>query len=169
MPPTLRKALLASSLLAMTSCSGAPATQEPEGTANDHAAAAPATEASPVSVVERHVSAMKSGDIDAIMSDYAKDTVVITPQGLVSDQSPATGPGVYSGIDNAKKVFATLTAAGNLPAVKGMETRVEPKGYDIAFLYWTQLKGTPKEISGRDVFVVRDSKIVFQDIIPDSK
>jgi ketosteroid isomerase-like protein len=151
---------------ALAACSG----KAPEAAASPAASAAPdGGQTSPADVVEQHVKSMKSGDLDAIMSDYADDAVVIAPEGLVKDQIPAKGPGVFSGAADARRVFATLTAPDNLGAIKGMETRVEPKGSDIAFLYWTQFKGQPNQVTGRDVFVVRNSKIVFQDIIPDAK
>lgn len=152
------------SLLALAGCSrGSAPSAEP--TQNSSASAVGA-EASPTQVVEQHVDAMKTGDLAAIMSDYADDVVVIAPEGLVKDQTPATGPGVFAGAEDAKRVFATLTAPGSLDAIKGMDTRVEAKGDEVVFLYWTQFKGQPNEVSGRDVFVVRNSKIVFQDIIP---
>lgn len=152
------------SVAALAACSG----RAPEA-AQSEAARPGGAQASPVDVVQHHVTSMKAGDISAIMGDYADDAVVISPEGLVKDQTPAKGPGVFSGAADARRVFATLTAPGNLGAIKGMETRVEPKGKDIAFLYWTQFKGQPNQVTGRDVFVVRNSKIVFQDIIPDAK
>ena len=158
------RTLTIASLVALAGCSGGAPSAEPS---QDERESAPGDQASPSQVVEQHVEAMKTGDLTAIMSDYADDAVVIAPEGLVQDQTPATGPGVFSGAEDAKRVFATLTAPGNLDGIKGMETRVEPKGDDVAFLYWTQFKGQPNEVSGRDVFVVRNSKIVFQDIIPD--
>lgn len=162
-----RAVLILMPVLALAACSGnsAPDAQ----TSPETAASADGAEASPTQVVENHVKAMKTGDLSAIMSDYADDAVVIAPEGLVKDQMPATGPGVFSGAEDAKRVFATLAAPDNLDAIKGMETRVEPKGEDVAFLYWTQFKGQPNEVSGRDVFVVRNSKVVFQDIILDRK
>ena len=159
------KSVLMTCLLATAGCSAAPATQAPDSAA----AASQGAKASPASVVEHHVAAMQRGDLAAVMSDYADDAVVITPEGLVSDQAPAKGPGVYSGLDNAKKVFATLTRADNMGAVKSMKTSIEPRGKDVVFLYWTQMQGTPKEVSGRDIFVVRNGKVAFQDIIPNAK
>ena len=150
---------------ALAACSG----KAPEAAAPQAASTSPGAQTSPANVVEQHVKSMKTGDLDAIMSDYADDAVVIAPEGLVKDQTPAKGPGVFSGAADARRVFATLTAPDNLGAIKGMETRVEPKGSDVAFLYWTQFKGQPNQVTGRDVFVVRNSKIVFQDIIPDAK
>jgi ketosteroid isomerase-like protein len=162
-----RTILTAASALALAACSGGTA-PTPEGS-GDASAASESAGATPVQVVEKHVEAMKTGDLDKIMSDYAEDTVVITPPGLVSDQTPATGPGVFSGVVDARRVFAAIVAPDGLDAVKAMETRTEAKGDDVAFLYWTQFKGQPNEISGTDVFVVRDSKIVFQDIILNAK
>lgn len=158
----VKRYLLAALCMAMIGCSPAPS---PSEATTDTAEGAPsdAQPMSPQAVVEQHVEAMKTGDIDIIMRDYADDVVVITPQGLVSDQTPKTGPGVFSGIDDAQRVFATITQPANLDAVKGMETRIEPKGEDIVFLHWTMR--TPDEVSGIDVFVVRDSKIKFQNII----
>ena len=31
-------------------------------------------------------------------------------------------------------------------------------------MHWVQFKGTPKELSGTDVFVVRGGKVVFQTV-----
>jgi ketosteroid isomerase-like protein len=131
------------------------------------AMASSAYAASPAEVVQRHVDSMKTGDITRIMDDYSADTVVITPKGLVAGQTPADGPGVYSGSANAQRVFATITAKPNLPGVKAMETRIAPVGTDGALLYWVQNKGQPNEVSGKDVFIVRNDKIVYQAILVD--
>ena len=164
MSMSLMRYLLAALCLAMIGCSPAPMTGEAT-TDTSEAAPSEAQPMSPQAVVEQHVQAMQTGDIEIIMRDYADDVVVITPQGMVSDQTPKTGPGVFSGVNDAQRVFATITQPANMDAVKGMETRIEPKGEDIAFLHWTMSKGTPDELSGVDVFVVRDSKIEYQNII----
>jgi ketosteroid isomerase-like protein len=156
-----KRHLLTALCLAMIGCSPAP-----EATIDTAKATPSETQTlSPQAVVEQHVQAMKTGDIEIIMRDYAQDVVVITPQGLVSDQTPSTGPGVFSGIEDAQRVFATITQPANMDAVRGMESHTTTKGDDIVFLHWTMSKGTPDELSGVDVFVVRDGKIQFQDII----
>ena len=127
--------------------------------------AAPA--ATPEQVVAHHVAMMKKGDLPAIMSDYSADTVVITPPGLVAGRHPSRNPGVFSGAADARKVFATLTDKGHHPGVRTMETRIEPAGTDIALLHWVQFKGTPQQVSGKDVFVVRRNKIAYQAILVD--
>jgi hypothetical protein len=126
-----------------------------------------ASAATPSQIVQRHVDSMKRGQLPAIMADYAASTVVVTPKGLVAGQAPADAPGVYSGQAQARRVFATLTDTTHLAGIKSMETKIEPAGTDGAILHWVQFKGQPQQASGKDVFIVRGDKIVFQAIIPD--
>jgi ketosteroid isomerase-like protein len=126
-----------------------------------------ASAATPVEVVEHHVAMMKKGDLKGIMSDYAANTVVITPNGLVHGQIPATGAGVFSGISKARQVFETLTDKNHHPGVVTMQTRIEPDGGDVALLHWVQFKGTAQQVTGEDVFVVRGGKILYQAILVD--
>ncbi|BDD68765.1 hypothetical protein Sj15T_37860 [Sphingobium sp. TA15] len=123
--------------------------------------------ATPAEVVARHVESMKLGKLQPIMDDYSADTVVVTPQGLVADQAPARGPGIYSGQAQARRVFATLTDKDHHPGIKAMETTIEPAGPDSVILHWVQFKGQPQQVSGKDAFIVRDDKIVFQAIFVD--
>ncbi len=123
--------------------------------------------ATPEQVVQHHVDAMVKGDLAAVMSDYAADTVVVTPPGLVAGQGPADAPGVYSGATAARRVFATLLDKAHHPGVASMQTRIEPAGNGVALLRWVQFKGTPQQVAGKDVFVVRNNKIAYQAILPD--
>ncbi|MES2450284.1 MAG: nuclear transport factor 2 family protein [Pseudomonadota bacterium] len=127
-----------------------------------------AAERTPEQVVKDHVAAMKTANVDAVMADYAEDTVVITPPGLVPTQQPANAPGVYSGKTNARKVFVVLTGKDSIGGIRAMETVVEPLGGDVALLRWMQFRGTPQQVSGVDVFVVRGGRIAVQDIILDT-
>ena len=65
------------------------------------------------------------------------------------------------------RVFATLTDKDHHPGIKGMETSIEPAGPDSVILHWVQFKGTPQQVSGKDAFIVRKDKIVFQAIFVD--
>ena len=123
--------------------------------------------ATPAEVVARHVESMKAGKLQPIMDDYAADAVVVTPEGLVASQAPAKGPGIYSGRAQAQRVFATLTDKDHHPGIKAMETTIEPAGPDSVILHWVQFKGTPQQVSGKDAFIVRHDKIVFQAILLD--
>ena len=90
--------------------------------------------ATPAEVVARHVESMKVGNLQPIMDDYAADTVVVTPEGLVAGQMPAKGPGIYSGRAQAQRVFATLTDKDHHPGIKAMETRIEPDGEEVIYI-----------------------------------
>ena len=119
---------------------------------------ATAAYAADTKVLDHHVANMKSGDLEAVLSDYAPDAVVVTPAGMV------TPDGVFIGKDT-RKLFSALTAKDNLPGNKTMETKYEPLSADTTLMRWVQFKGTPKEVSGYDVFVIRGSKVVFQTVV----
>ena len=118
---------------------------------------ASAAYAADTKVLDHHVANMKSGDLEAVLSDYAPDAVVVTPAGMVSPN------GVFIGKDT-RKLFSVLTSKDSLPGNKTMETKYEPLSADTTLMRWVQFKGTPKEISGYDVFVIRGGKVVFQTV-----
>ena len=111
-------------------------------------------------ILDHHVANMKAGNLEGVLSDYAPDAVVVTPPGL------ANASGVFVGADT-KKLFAVLTDKDHVPGNKTMQTRYESAGPDTSLMYWVQFKGTAKEVSGHDVFVVRGGKVVFQAVIVD--
>jgi hypothetical protein len=111
-------------------------------------------------VLDHHVANMKSGNLEGVLSDYASDAVVVTPPGL------ANASGVFVGADT-RKLFSVLTDKDHVPGNKTMQTRYETAGPDTTLMYWVQFKGTPKEVSGHDVFVVRGGKVVFQSVTVD--
>jgi len=117
----------------------------------------PAFAAADTKVLDHHVANMKSGNLEAVLSDYAPDAVVVTPAGMV------TPDGVFVGSD-VRSLFRVLTGKDNLPGNKTMQTRYQSAGADTSIMHWVQFKGTPKEVSGYDVFVVRGGKIVFQSV-----
>ena len=120
-------------------------------------AALPAFAAADTKVLDHHVANMKSGNLEAVLSDYSPDAVVVTPAGMV------TPDGVFVGSET-RTLFRVLTGKDNLPGNKTMQTRYQSAGADTSIMHWVQFKGTPKEISGYDVFVVRGGKIVFQTV-----
>ena len=121
-------------------------------------AAMPAIAAADTKVLDHHVANMKSGNLEAVLSDYSPDAVVVTPAGMV------TPDGVFVGAET-RTLFRVLTGKDNLPGNKTMQTRYQSAGADTSIMHWVQFKGTPKEISGYDVFVVRGGKIVFQTVV----
>lgn len=119
--------------------------------------AGPAFAAADTKVLDHHVANMKSGNLEAVLSDYSPDAVVVTPAGMV------TADGVFVGAET-RSLFRVLTGKDNLPGNKTMQTRYQSAGPDTSIMHWVQFKGTPKEVSGYDVFVVRGGKIVFQSV-----
>jgi hypothetical protein len=113
-------------------------------------------------VIDHHVARMKAGDLAGVLSDYAPDAVVVTPPGL------ANASGVFVGAD-AKTLFAVLTDKDHVPGAKSMTTRYEPAGPGTTIMHWVQFGGTPQEVSGHDVFVIRGGKVVFQSVTVDAK
>jgi ketosteroid isomerase-like protein len=108
-------------------------------------------------VLEHHVAQMKTGDLEAVLSDYAPNAVVVTPAGMISPS------GVFIGKDT-RKLFSVLTNKENLPGNKTMQVTYETLAPDTTLMRWVQYKGTPKQMSGYDVFVIRGGKIVFQTV-----
>jgi ketosteroid isomerase-like protein len=119
-------------------------------------------------VIDHHVAMMKKGDLTGVMADYADNAVVMTPHGVAPGQTEVSGADVFAGKANARKLFAVLTDKDHVPGNMSMETRYETKGDDTTLMHWVQFKGTPKEVSGTDVFVIRGSKVVFQSVLIDA-
>src|SRR5882672_10763499 len=74
-------------------------------------------------VLDHHGSNMKSGDLEAVLSDYAPDAVIVTPDGMV------TPNGVFIGKAD-RKLFSVLTPKDSLPGNKTTETKYEPLSAD---------------------------------------
>jgi hypothetical protein len=72
---------------------------------------------------------------------------------------------VFIGKENIRKFFAVLTSAESNPAVKSMAATYEIRDDGNALMHWTQWPGTDKEVSGTDVWVIRNGKIVSQTVI----
>jgi hypothetical protein len=113
-------------------------------------------------VLDHHVTHMKTGNLAEVLSDYAPDAVIVTPAGMISPN------GVFIGKD-ARKLFSVLTSKENLPGNKTMQVTYESLAPDTTLMRWVQYKGTPKQVSGQDVFVIRGNKIVFQTVSVDAK
>ena len=111
-------------------------------------------------VLDHHVANMRTGNLEGVLSDYAPDAVVVAPPGL------ANANGVFAGADT-RKLFSVLTDKDHVPGNKTMQTRYDTIAPDTVKMTWVQFKGTPKEVSGHDVFVVRGGKVVFQAVIVD--
>ena len=118
-------------------------------------AATPALAGADTKVLDHHVANMKSGNLDGVLSDYSPDAVVVTPAGMITPDGVFVGP-------ETRKLFSVLTDKDHLPGNKTMQTKYQNAGPGTSIMQWVQFKGTPKEVSGYDVFVTRGDKIYFQ-------
>lgn len=150
--------LLATAILSMgviTACSTDSSTN----------AAAASTADSAEVILDRHVEAMKARDLAAVMADYADDALVIAPHGIVQGETNLAGFNVFDGKENISRLFAVLTNEENAAGMASMTTRYEYKGSDVALMHWVQFEGTPQELSGTDVWIIRDGKIISQSVL----
>jgi ketosteroid isomerase-like protein len=158
--------LLATAILSMGAVTGCSTDNKTEVT--NAPAAAPASTAPADSaqvILDRHVAAMKAGDLAAVMADYADDALVIAPNGIVQGQTNVAGFNVFDGKDNISKLFAVLTNKDNAAGMASMTSTYEYKGSDVALMHWVQFKGTPQEVSGTDVWVIRNGKVISQSVL----
>ena len=95
-------------------------------------------------VVERHMAALRSGDLDRVMEDYTDESVFIINLG-----------GVFVGAEAIRPFFE---ASGSMPGFA--ETASYAEG-DTFFVTWTA-EGIDL---GSDTIVVRDGKIVIQTVV----
>jgi hypothetical protein len=121
-------------------------------------AATPAFAGADTKVLDHHVANMKTGNLEAVLSDYAPDAVVVAPAGMVTPDGVFVGP-------ETRKLFSVLTDKDHVPGNKTMQSRFQSAGADTSIMHWVQFKGTPKEVSGYDVFVTRGGKIAYQTVV----
>ena len=94
-------------------------------------------------VVEHHMAALQSGDIDAVMEDYTDESVFIINLG-----------GVFTGTDAIRPFFE---ASGQMPGFT--QTAAHAAG-DTYYVTWT----ADGIAFGTDTLVVRDGKIAVQTV-----
>jgi hypothetical protein len=116
-------------------------------------------------ILDRHVAAMKAGDLEAVMADYADDALVIAPDGIVEGEANVAGFNVFDGAANISKLFAVLTNEDNAAGMASMTATYEYKGSDVAMMHWVQFEGEPNEVAGTDVWIIRDGKIINQTVL----
>ena len=120
--------------------------------------ATPALAGADTKILDHHVANMKAGNLEAVLSDYAPDAVVVTPAGMI------TPDGVFASTET-RTLFRVLTDKDHLPGNKTMQVKYQSVGPGTSIMHWVQFKGTPKEVSGYDVFVTRGDKIYFQAVV----
>ena len=94
-------------------------------------------------VLEHHMAALAAGDLDAIMSDYAEDAVLIS------------GANTLRGREAITQMFKAVAA--NPPKLQEDVRSVEG---EVAYIAWH----SDQIAFGTDTFVVRNGQIVCQTV-----
>jgi len=105
--------------------------------------------ASTKNVLEHHTRALREGDLNAVLADYASDAVFLTRDGA------------FKGLDAIRPVFAAIVSEFSKPGLKANRTQQLIDG-DFAYIFWTAETADNVYEMATDTFVVRDGKIVAQ-------
>jgi hypothetical protein len=108
-----------------------------------------ATTRTPQEVFQHHAETLIAGDLEGIVSDYADDAVLITPDG------------VRHGKDGVREGFVKLL--GQLPQA---EWQVPTQIFhdDLLFIEWNATSKDTRVEDGVDTFVFRDGLIRAQTV-----
>jgi ketosteroid isomerase-like protein len=100
-------------------------------------------------VVDHHLESFGARDLKGILSDYAPDAVLFTPDGPLR------------GIDAMKPLFQAMIAEFGKPGAAFSMKRQSVDG-DYAYILWTAETADNVYEVATDTFVVRNGKIVTQ-------
>ena len=105
---------------------------------------------SPKEVLQDHVSALLSGDLDLIACDYGEDAVIITPGKVISGHKEIK--------DYYASIFQLMGGPGTLGAVSVTTTGT------VLLLEWTLNSPHLVVNDGTDTFVVEKGRISYQTV-----
>lgn len=105
--------------------------------------------ASTTDVLDHHMQCFDAGDLTGILSDYAPDAVLFTPNGPLK------------GIDAIRPLFQAIFAELGKPGTIFSMTQQSVEG-EFAYIVWTAETANHVYEMGTDTFVVRNGKIVAQ-------
>jgi len=105
--------------------------------------------ASTKDVLDHHTKALRDGDLDAVLADYASEAVFFTKDGA------------FRGPDAIRPVFATIISEFSKPGTRVNGTQELIDG-DYAYILWTAETADNVYEMATDTFVVKQGKIVAQ-------
>jgi ketosteroid isomerase-like protein len=105
--------------------------------------------ASTKDVLDHHLKCFGDGDLKGILSDYAPEAVLFTPDGPLR------------GADAMRSLFQAMIAEFGKPGAAFSLKRQSVEG-DYAYILWTAETADNVYEVGTDTFVVRDGKIAAQ-------
>jgi ketosteroid isomerase-like protein len=100
-------------------------------------------------VVNHHLQCFGHGDLKGILSDYAIDAVLFTPNGPLK------------GVDAIRPLYEQVFAEFGKPG-SAFSMKLQSVEGDYAYILWTAETADNVYEVGTDTFVVRDSKIAAQ-------
>lgn len=105
--------------------------------------------ASTSDVLEHHIKCFGEGDLDGILSDYAPEAVLFTPDGTLT------------GIDEIRPFFQAMLAEFGQPGTT-FSMKIRSVVGEFSYVVWTAETADNVYEMGTDTQVVRDGKIVAQ-------
>ncbi len=107
--------------------------------------------ASAEAVTSHHADAFIARDIDAVMSDYAENAVLITPDG------------VYSGAENVRARLQEAMQSGDQSEAPFSVTKTQIAD-PMVYVEWTWAMADGSMLYGSDTFIVEHGKIAKQTV-----
>lgn len=104
-------------------------------------------------VLDHHLKAFGDGDMEAILSDYTEESVMLTPNGPLK------------GHEQLEPAFAGLFEEFAKPGASFTIQQRIIEG-NVAYIVWTAETADNVYEQGTDTFVVRDGKIAVQSFTP---
>lgn len=101
-------------------------------------------------VLDHHLGAFGSGDIEELLSDYTDDSVLITPSAT------------FRGIDELRTAYDNFLEI--LPPGCDFELVKKEIVDDMAYIIWNAESDKCKVHFATDTFIIRDGKIVQQTV-----
>jgi ketosteroid isomerase-like protein len=105
--------------------------------------------ASTQQVLEHHLQAFGTGDLDAILEDFADGAIIIAPDGVLRSREEWSG------------FFSALFAEFGKPGTSFSMDQQVVDG-EIAFIRWSAETADNTYDLGTDTLLIRDGKIVAQ-------
>jgi hypothetical protein len=113
----------------------------------------------PQQVIKHHFSVLESGDLKAVVGDYADNATVITAAGVIH------------GTAAIREQFARMArpragAAAPPPGASHRGPQIKQQFYsgDTAWLIWVQNEGKPGEVRGVETYRIRNGKIELETV-----
>jgi len=100
-------------------------------------------------VLDNHLKCFGEGDLKGILSDYARDAVLFTPNGPLK------------GVDSIRPLFEQLLAEFGKPGAT-FSMKLQSVEGDYAYILWAAETADNVYEVATDTFVVRDGKIIAQ-------